>query len=689
MQKLSLDVKKTKALLVGVSDYVSLDPIKPALGNIEDFIELLTDEQLFGLPRENITPILNKKNDEIEAEIIDFLENGENVNFDTLLFYYVGHGIRESAVNKELYLTGINTKKKTLKTSAIAYNSIKNLIENSHWQQRIVILDACHSGLATMGDEEKHFTEAEMDIQGTYVLTSAGDEKSFFDTQARHTFFSGELIKLLRTGMPKLQPCLSLNDIFQHLYSNLKHSTPKKRSNLNDEDFFLFRNLQYDKAALLIKEARQLFDDGKYSEAITQFREAIIELNLLGNYDQKRIETIKSEINDAQIHQEVKRKYETEFAAKINKLQERIKQLEGTQKELENQLKNTVPVADYESLKTQKTELEKALEKGKQNLQRTLVQVAELVHENKYLKGKQSDLKDKYKVLLENKEALEKDLIDIINSPKLQYFTEKSGNVSFDMVFIKGGAFEMGGNENEDEKPVHAVSVTDFHLGKYPVTVAEFEQFVQAKKYLTDADKGDGSYVYKGNKWEKQSGVNWKCGVDGKLRPLSDYNHPVIHVSWNDAVAYCEWLSEQTGKNYRLPSEAQWEYAAGGGSRNRTKWAGTNSENELEKYAWFSKNSGNTTHPVGELAPNQLGLYDMSGNVWEWCQDSYSEKYYEECKAKGTVENPIGPVRGSHRVSRGGSWLIDAKYTRTALRNYGSRPGARYDTNGFRVVFVA
>ncbi len=699
MQKLSLDVKKTKALLVGVSDYKSLDPIIPALGNIEDLIELLTDAQLLGLPRENITRILNKTNDEIEDKILEFLDNEDNANFETLLFYYVGHGIRESAVNKELYLTGINSKKKTLKISAIAYNSIKTHIENSNWQQRIVILDACHSGLAAMGEEEKHFTEAEMDIQGTYVLTSAGDEKSFFDSHERHTFFSGELIKLLRNGLPKHQPCLSLDDIFLHLEKSLKQSTPKKKSNLNAREFFFFRNLQYDKAAMLTREATQLFEAGQYDEAIAYYEKALVELIRQKNHDIERIDKIKSEIETAELHQEVKSKLrlsiEKEFAAKTSALQERIEQLEAAKSQLDFKLKNTVPAASYEALKTQKAEIEKALAGKMSDLQERIRQLEALssqleaklkttvpAADYEALKNQKTEIekalakekKDLQKALTRIAE-LEQELKEILSPPRPAELK--------DLIFIKGGLFQMGSSENDAEKPIHQVTLTDFYMGKYPVTVEAFEQFIKATNYQTDADKDGGSYIWDGKEWKKKSGVNWKCEVDGSPRPRNDYNHPVIHVSWNDAVAYCAWLSEQTGKNYRLPSEAQWEYAAGGGSNNRTKWAGTNSESELEKYAWFNKNSKNKTHPVGELAPNQLGLYDMSGNVWEWCQDEWHSNY-EGAPDDGSAWETVS---GSGRVGRGGSWYSNARSCRVAYRRSGT-PGYRGDFLGFRVVFV-
>lgn len=262
---------------------------------------------------------------------------------------------------------------------------------------------------------------------------------------------------------------------------------------------------------------------------------------------------------------------------------------------------------------------------------------------------------------------------------KTRNFKEKIGATSFEMVFVEGGRFLMGSEENDREKPIHEVTVSDFHIGKYPVTLAEFAEFVQETKYQTDADRGDGSYVWGGSIWKMTPGVNWRCGVDGKPRPESDYNHPVIHVSWNDAVTYAQWLSSKTNKNYRLPSEAEWEYAARGG-QSSCGYPYAGSEN-LDEVAWYSGNSDSNTHPVGLKTPNELGLYDLSGNVWEWCQD------WDGDYPNSPQTNPMGPNSGSLRVIRGGGWGSRAFYCRVTLRYY-VIPGDRNADLGFRLVFV-
>jgi formylglycine-generating enzyme required for sulfatase activity len=214
------------------------------------------------------------------------------------------------------------------------------------------------------------------------------------------------------------------------------------------------------------------------------------------------------------------------------------------------------------------------------------------------------------------------------------------------MVFVKGGCFQMGdtfGDGEGDEKPVHEVCVDDFYMGKYEVTVGEFKEFINATGYNTEAERGDGCYYWTGLEWAKDSSKNWRSPGF-----LQDDSHPVCCITWNDAVAYTEWLSEKRGSKYRLPTEAEWEYAARSGGK-REKYSGGDN---LDSIGWYKDNSGSKTHPSGQKKPNGLGLYDMTGNVWEWVADWYGEKYY----SGSPKNNPRGPDSGQDRVFRGGSW---------------------------------
>ncbi len=189
---------------------------------------------------------------------------------------------------------------------------------------------------------------------------------------------------------------------------------------------------------------------------------------------------------------------------------------------------------------------------------------------------------------------------------------------------------------------------------------------------------------------EKQ-GVNWQSDVGGTNQV--DKKHPVIHVSWNDAVEYCKWLSKDFNTLCRLPTEAEWEYACRAGTitpfntganltTDQANYDGNYPYNKNQKGKFLSK-----TTPVGSYPPNEWGLYDMHGNVWEWCSDWYAEKYYDECKKSGVVDNPQGAEKGDYRVLRGGSWNSRARNCRSANRGFNT-PVFRDSIIGFRFICV-
>ena len=200
-----------------------------------------------------------------------------------------------------------------------------------------------------------------------------------------------------------------------------------------------------------------------------------------------------------------------------------------------------------------------------------------------------------------------------------------------EMVFVQGGTFimgatpEQGSDCKDNEKPAHRVTVSDFYIGKYQVTQAQWE-----------AVMGNNPSHLKGEKL------------------------PVEMVSWYDMQDFISKLNTQTGKQYRLPTEAEWEFAARGG--NRSKGYRYSGSNNLDDVAWFNENSSNKSHVVGLKMPNELGIYDMSGNVWEWCSDWYGDYNIN------VQINPIGTIFGSLRVRRGGSWYADARYARVSYR---------------------
>ena len=265
---------------------------------------------------------------------------------------------------------------------------------------------------------------------------------------------------------------------------------------------------------------------------------------------------------------------------------------------------------------------------------------------------KESESQAKAEELISEKESESKDKSE-----------ESLKNPGLEFVFVKGGTFEMGdtfGDGFDNEQPVHSVKVSSFYIGKYEVTQREWKEVM-----------GSNPSRFKGD------------------------NLPVDWVSWYDVVKFCNKKSEREGltscysgsgsnvscnfsaNGYRLPTEAEWEYAARGGSKSSGyKYSGSNDADEV---AWYDGNSGSKTHQLGSKRSNELGLYDMSGNLWEWCWDWYDDDYYRNSPSS----NPKGPSSGIGRVLRGGSWAHDMWTMRCALRIM-IRPTGSVNEGSFR-----
>ena len=229
-----------------------------------------------------------------------------------------------------------------------------------------------------------------------------------------------------------------------------------------------------------------------------------------------------------------------------------------------------------------------------------------------------------------------------------------------EMVFVQGGTFvmgctaEQGSDCNSNENPQHSVTVSSFNIGKYEVTQGQWVAIM-------------GTAI-----WQQRDKTDTDLPIVGEGE-----NYPMYYVSWNEVEEFISRLNSMTGKHYRLPTEAEWEYAARGGAQSRGyKYSGSDN---LDEVAWYDPNSEDSTHPVGTKNPNELGIYDMSGNVYEWCGDWYGE--YSSLEQT----NPVGLSSGTHRIDRGAGWSAPAEKCRVAFRGRGI-PDQRYMFLGFRLV---
>lgn len=302
-----------------------------------------------------------------------------------------------------------------------------------------------------------------------------------------------------------------------------------------------------------------------------------------------------------------------------------------------------------------------------------------------------------------------------------------NNSIGMKLVLVPAGEFMMGAEEDrsdtlnyfpycdpkwlDGELPRHKVRITKpFYMGQYEVTLKQFLTFYHDAKYKIEAERdGKPSWGYDKNRDLVKSTIFRPWDPGWKI----EQDHPVVYVSWNDAVAFCNWMSKKEGKKYRLPTEAEWEYACRAGTNSRYHFG--NDPEELVRYAnaadadrkaafggggtiasfekgkktdtqipfpFLSRRDGYAwTAPVGKFRPNNFGLYDMHGNAWEWCSDWYDEHYYE----KSPVDDPQGPSAGSSRVARGGGFNNTPVNLRCANRD-NDEPSNRNYNNGFRVV---
>ena len=371
---------------------------------------------------------------------------------------------------------------------------------------------------------------------------------------------------------------------------------------------------------------------------------------------------------------------------KLNQTQARqFQQAEKTTQELKNQIQELKRrqqqyVQAQETFKRQITQLNKEKQTKNEQLTDLTQENRQLKEENRTqkqqlidLRGKNEQLREENYSLLKQKLAEATNIINNRSQETAKYFTEDLGNgVTLDMVYIPAGSFMMGTDDAEiarlckeyaisknwfkNEVPQHRVTLNAFYMAKYPITQAQYQAIM---------------------------GSNPSHFSNAKNAPLSKGgwgDYPVEEVSWDMAQQFCQKLSQKTGKKYKLPSEAQWEYACRAGST--TKYYFGDDDNQLGDYAWYDDNSNCQTHAVGEKKPNQWGLYDMLGNVPEWCEDDYADKY------KNTPRDGTSYINPSMKCKclRGDIFLDSIFVFRCAFRE--SDDPSKNDLIGFRVACV-
>ncbi len=258
------------------------------------------------------------------------------------------------------------------------------------------------------------------------------------------------------------------------------------------------------------------------------------------------------------------------------------------------------------------------------------------------------------------------------------YINKARRNLFMPMTYVEAGQFEMGdSNGMPDQKPVHRVTLTDYEIGTYEVTVGQFKQFVDSTDYLTELEQNSGTHLILDREKGllKANELNWRYGPDGKL--VTDMQKPVVFVTWNDAMAFARWMSETFEGSFRLPTEAEWEFAAKGGIRNKNVVFDSIGLVNMPKFHRLLR--------IGDrnAAPNELGIFHMADGLSEWCLDWYDKSYYR----RASKNEPMGPNHGEMKVIRGDSWITDRKEDKLTHRKRTS-PNLCSFSDGFRVVRI-
>ncbi|MCW9682742.1 SUMF1/EgtB/PvdO family nonheme iron enzyme [Dolichospermum planctonicum UHCC 0167] len=663
------------ALLIGVSEYQSgFSPLPTTVKDVEAIQEVLVNPEIGEFAAENVTVLKNPQKPDMEEAIHDLYDNRQRD--DLLLLYFSGHGLINDDCN--FYFSTSSTKKKGanfLPYSAVAASYVHECMRKSNSKRKVVILDSCFSGAFPQGMTAKGGgainIKQHLGGQGTAILTaSTSVDYAYEEEGSEFGIYTRYLVDGIKTGAADKDGdgSISIDELHEYVSSKVQEvarsMTPKIYPVEEGHRIILAKSPQDDPNLKYRKEVEECAseDEGEISLINRQSLNVIqkklgltidiaqrIESEVLEPYP-KRQE--KSQNYEKAFCQLIEQKYPISEKSRkqLQRLQNYLNLRDEDIASIERKiLANTQVVDSSPSPNNTEPEPEKFL-----NIPVTSFkfETAELILKPGVLSlGKSSEIKPITK--------------------NANYFGEDLGNgVILEMVDIPGGTFKMGSPENEKGRSQHKslqhqVTVPPFFMGKYPVTQQQWRVVAALPKVKIDL-KSDPS-CFKGD------------------------NLPVECVSWNDAQEFCARLFQMANKIYRLPTEAEWEYACRGGTTTPFycgETISTDLANYNGNYTYGQGQKGEyreKTTEVGIFPANPFGLYDMCGNVWEWCEDGWHENYIN-----APIDGSAWTSLGSKVVLRGGSWISSPPYCRSASRS-NSNGDERDDIGssfGFRVVCV-
>jgi len=636
------EAKDHVALIIGNSDYLDA-PLANPVNDAMDVAKTFTDMGFV------VDKVINADKEQMAQAIASF--SNKLLTAKAAVFYYAGHGVQ---VNGENYLIPIGKTPATLITeeSQVPYRAINageilSSMERAKVNFSLIVLDACRNnpfkgegrgripGLASInapvGSLVMYATKA-----GSIASDGQNQRNSpFTNAFLQHVATPGLDVNLLPSKITQAVGDLTNGKQVPGTYMQLNRSFTFVPELSAEEEMALketqLKNLKTVDAEMARKQF-EMEQKKKEDDAILAKKQA--EIDLLD----KQIADLKTKTASGT---------STTTDTDLDKMLEYVKQKEAQKKELE---------------KLQKEADERRREREKELYNLKIKEYNEKEEKintdlNKYRQIAGSEFgKDMAQAAWDNilvKYGLSKSAIPCGEESILKNIINPSPDTKsiniVDIIIIPEGDFSIGSLNGEIDETLHVVKLGSFRIMKHEVTFDQYDLFCEATGRQKPDDEG------------------WGRG-----------SRPVINVNWKDAEDFSKWLSIETGKNWRLPTEAEWEVAARGGQDYN--YSGNSN---IEEVGWHKSNSEGKTQPIGKKKPNGYGLYDMTGNVWEWCYDWYSSDYY-----KLSPENtPKGPKTGSFRINRGGSWANNSEQCRVANRSYGN-PESRSNNLGFRLVQV-
>ncbi|MEA5487509.1 MULTISPECIES: caspase, EACC1-associated type [Pseudanabaena] len=643
-----------KALLIGVSQYeAGLPPLAAAPKDVAAMLRVLQSPELgaFDEVKTLIDPDLEAMQTAIDR-LFQSCQKG-----DLGLLYFSGHGITDDS--DRLYLATRRTGKDTFRSTAVSASFIQGIMRDRGYQrQHVLILDCCYSGAFAEGWLAKSADinlKPQLEVEGSVVLTSStSTQKSYEDKEGELSLYTNYIVQGIESGAAESDGdgMISADELHEYAKRHVQSAKPA----MKPEIYGIRQGIK-------IRLARARVDAKlEYRRLVERYAENG-EISFVGQ-DILEVQRERWGLSD-----EVAIAIENEVLEPDRK---RLKNLARYQKSLERVVKQGLPLSN--KILGQLKDLQDILglrDEDVISIHQRFITVAVEPSPQTPAVAKSFVVKDE-PVIVTPKQP----------DPILKF--EIGNGINLEMVYIPSGKFMMGSppeeNGYEDERPqIKDVNVAAFYMGKYEVTQAQWQAIM-----------GNNPAKFKNN-----------------------LQNPVESVSWDDAQEFCKKLSQKTEREFRLPSEAEWEYACRAGTTTRYYFG--EDEKELGGYGWFGNNSGKQpldtdriwqevqqdatkylevlsknecqTHPVGQKKPNAWGLYDMHGNVWEWCQDSYEKYGGESDLIRKTGKAIVKENDNRSRLLRGGSWNTSAQGCRSAYRYYFYARVQRSNV-GFRVVCV-